>query len=278
MDPARHCDQCGAKFVLRHTCPAGMCTGCLETFKDLRKHRCAVDKFQKAMETLPDHLLEVHNNRKVCDGCSAVSYTHKSSNAFRIYKDATLCAQCYSIPQIFQEQVAIWGVVQNYLFSRGKSKCRVCHIRLLHLQEPSLQSDLLRLSQWPLSPTVCRTGVPFELDHDFPPNKEASVWELVRSGATVATVLAEVDKCSPVCAQCHSAVTATERLLGRTTKGARQIQTVEGVMFSHNTSFVIDEFSRSLRVMADTQHSAGLEESAVDFRRGEVDKISGEDV
>jgi len=179
------CKHCKKSYTKSHTCLAGQCTLCFSNFKNLRLHRCPVDKILT---------MNVRDEVQKLDiiTCEACQRQFSSSKRIRLWKSIQLCVDCYRIPQI---QCEIWHTRQtlnHYYVTKGFVNCRMC------------QGSII-------DPTSGYVLQAFEADHIIPQDKHMSIGTMIRQGYSLHNIIQELSKCRLLCIRCHDIVTFAQQ-------------------------------------------------------------------
>jgi hypothetical protein len=191
------CIGCDKQYKYTHrVCKAGVCVSCLVHFKNISLHRCPIPKVLTL--DLVQSWVTIQQRECLslsCVACGTTHFLNTNIHGFRMYKTVRLCWDCYNIPQIANEVQHMRLRLLRHDAAVGKWQCALC---LCPLFDP-VTLQLVRA---------------FERDHVDVFSKEATVWELLVTGASVTRVFAENQNCRNLCVRCHSAVTCAERTVG----------------------------------------------------------------
>ncbi len=210
----KKCGICCQNYVIMHTCKGGECPDCRTHFKDLDSHRCPVRK----LNTIGVAELVGAFHCGVCCKC----FFSKSS--LRVFKNVQLCAGCYDIPQIKEEQTYLRSILHSYLVLRKKTHCAFCNVPLLTSTGTVLNY--------------------FHLDHCSVFEKEGSVGFMVFEGFPIHEILRESEKCRTLCIPCHSAITCVESSSGIWRVKHQPLSNVE----RHNLTMKIDHETEKILI------------------------------
>jgi hypothetical protein len=126
----------------------------------------------------------LQSRRNICDICKYVNYTPLCQ-----WKDKMECQSCYKTHRT--EIDKMWADVNSYLDTIGKTNCSICN-------------------------RIRTTNLPVEFDHINMFHKNASVCNLVYTGASFDTIKQEITLCELLCASCHQLITILESHIGFT--------------------------------------------------------------
>jgi hypothetical protein len=168
---------------------SGTCEHCRKFLQNLKSHRCQVTKFREF-----DARSLTREDWYTCDGCRRVGF---AKNKMRAWCGASLCVDCYRIPEIQQAQNDTGHWLRIHLLATGRACCAGCRAPLI---DPGTAELLLSC----------------ELDHLDASEKVQGVGSMVQSGLGLAQIIPEADKCRALCVRCHAMVTRVEHKTGYT--------------------------------------------------------------
>lgn len=213
------CETCSAPYKSRHTCPAGKCPHCNAFFRKLKGHlkndKCPILKLNAFRNNTEFYLQETPNitHCVVCDSECFVENT-------RLWKGYYFCLDCFnSTPEICREQRNLRSALHTQLVEQCNTYCYLCFEVLLDANGNMIKQ--------------------FELDHVNRFTKNRGVGFACLRGENLNIILAEADKCRPLCVDCHSSVTYMQRRAG--------ILNLSEADVPLDTFTMIDEQARKLR-------------------------------
>lgn len=122
-----------------------------------------------------------------CDVCMR---PHGSEADLEHWSGASLCVDCYDIPEIKDARWNRWEVVIWTLVQQHRVKCSLCNI-------PVIDKD------------TAEALLNFELHPTKVNSRQASVGAMIRTGKSLSKVLQEVDVQRVLCCPCKSVLEAT---------------------------------------------------------------------
>jgi len=186
------CADCNIPYKTRHTCRAGRCPHCNTFLCDLPPHvkdaRCPILKL-RAFQSNPESIGQP--NTVECVVCHSTCFLKNT----RLFKGYEFCLDCFnSTPEIAREQQMLRMELHLHLVKQCNTYCYLCFELVLDANGNMIKQ--------------------FELDHVNRFAKSKGVGHMCLRGENLQSILAEADKCRPLCVDCHSAVTHVQQRAG----------------------------------------------------------------